>query len=64
MLDEGIASVALSRPINPTKQQTVRIVPSGKHGHDSMLRSLYRNKSQAHITEIKEEDDDNPDWLG
>lgn len=62
MPDEGIVSVALSRPINPTKSvgQIVRILLSRKHGHDSMLMLLYRNKSQAHITEIKEEED-NPD---
>lgn len=63
MPDEGIFSAALSRPINPTKQQKVRILPSEKHGHDSMLRLLYRNKSQAHITEIKKGEKDNPDWL-
>lgn len=50
-----------SRSINPTKHQTVSIIPYGKHGHDSMLRLLYRNKSRSHITEIREEEQDNPD---
>lgn len=51
-----------SRSINPTKHRTVSIIPYGKHGHDSMLRYLYRNKSWTHITQIREEQD-NPDWL-
>lgn len=52
-----------SRSINPTKHRTVSFIPYGKHGHDSMLRWLYRNKSRSHITQIREEEQDNPDWL-